>query len=155
MKKEMLLPYGFKKIGWAILIPTLLLGILMLIDGFNGFPSFLLPGNADTPVYRLLDSAAMAYAMNNIALIGICVGGILVVCSRERIEDEMISRIRLNALLTALYVNYALLILAALCVYGEHFLNIMVYNLFTMLLIFLAVFRWQLWRLRKEAGDEE
>lgn len=155
MKKEMLLPYGFKKIGWAILIPTLLLGILMLIDGFNGLPSFLLSDNADTPVYRFLDSAAMACALNNIALIGICVGGILVACSRERIEDEMISRIRLNALLTALYVNYALLILAALCVYGEHFLNIMVYNLFTMLLIFLAVFRWQLWRLKKEAGDEE
>lgn len=155
MKKEMLLPYGFKKIGWAILIPTLLLGILMLIDGFNGFPSFLLSDNADTPVYRFLDSPAMVCALNNIALIGICVGGILVACSRERIEDEMISRIRLNALLTALYVNYALLILAALCVYDEHFLNIMVYNLFTMLLIFLAVFRFRLWRLKKEAGDEE
>lgn len=153
MKTNLLLPYGFKKIGWAILIPTLALGILMLIDGFDGFPSFLHAG--DTPASGFLNSATMTYTLNNVALIGICIGGIMVACSRERIEDELISRIRLNSLLVALYVNYALLIAAALLVYDIQFLNIMVYNLFTMLLIFLAVFRWKLCRLRKEAGNEE
>ena len=119
MTKELLLPHSFKKIGWVILIPTLLLGVLMLIDGFNG----------------------------NV--------GIFVACSRERIEDEMISRIRLNALLTALYVNYALLIATALCTYDLSFLYVMIYNLLTMLLIFLAVFRWKLWRLKHAVADEE
>ena len=42
MTKELLLPHSFKKIGWVILIPTLLLGVLMLIDGFNGYPTYLL-----------------------------------------------------------------------------------------------------------------
>ena len=43
MTKELLLPHSFKKIGWVILIPTLLLGVLMLIDGFNGYPTYLMP----------------------------------------------------------------------------------------------------------------
>lgn len=154
MKKDLLLPYGLKKIGWIVLIPTLLLGILMLIDNFNGYPTYLLPAEG-TACYETLSSGTLGRALNNIALVGICIGGILVACSRERIEDEMISHIRLNALLTALYINYALLIAAALCTYDVKFFYIMIYNLLTMLLIFLAVFRWKLWRLKRSAADEE
>lgn len=154
MTKELLLPHSFKKIGWVILIPTLLLGVLMLIDGFNGYPTYLMPAKG-TACYETLCSATTGRALNNIALVGICIGGIFVACSRERIEDEMISRIRLNALLTALYVNYALLIATALCTYDLSFLYVMIYNLLTMLLIFLAVFRWKLWRLKHAVADEE
>lgn len=154
MQKDLLLPYGLKKIGWIILIPTLLLGILMLIDDFDGFPTFLLPAKGSA-CYGILVSDTMGRVLNNIALVGICIGGILVACSRERIEDEMISRIRLNALLTALYINYALLVAAALCTYDTKFLYIMIYNLLTMLLIFLAVFRWKLWRLKRAVENEE
>ena len=127
MTKELLLPHSFKKIGWVILIPTLLLGALMLIDGFNGYPTYLMPAQG-TACYETLCSATTGRALNNIALVGICIGGIFVACSRERIEDEMISRIRLNALLTALYVNYALLIATALCTYDLSFLYVMIYN---------------------------
>ena len=144
MTKELLLPHSFKKIGWVILIPTLLLGVLMLIDGFNGYPTYLMPAQG-TACYETLCSATTGRALNNIALVGICIGGIFVACSR----------IRLNALLTALYVNYALLIATALCTYDLSFLYVMIYNLLTMLLIFLAVFRWKLWRLKHAVADEE
>ena len=107
MTKELLLPHSFKKIGWVILIPTLLLGVLMLIDGFNGYPTYLMPAQG-TACYETLCSTTTGRALNNIALVGICIGGIFVACSRERIEDEMISRIRLNALLTALYRHGAM-----------------------------------------------
>lgn len=40
-------------------------------------------------------------------IIGIIAGSILVTCSRERVEDEMNGRIRLNALLLSLYANFA------------------------------------------------
>ena len=140
MTKELLLPHSFKKIGWVILIPTLLLGVLMLIDGFNGYPTYLMPAQG-TACYETLCSATTGRALNNIALVGICIGGIFVACSRERIEDEMISRIRLNA--------------TALCTYDLSFLYVMIYNLLTMLLIFLAVFRWKLWRLKHAVADEE
>ena len=56
MTKELLLPHSFKKIGWVILIPTLLLGVLMLIDGFNGYPTYLMPAEG-TACYETLCSA--------------------------------------------------------------------------------------------------
>ena len=93
--------------------------------------------------------------MNNIAIIGIAIGGILATCSKEKIEDEMISHIRLNSLLVALYINYAVLIVASLLVYDLDFLQVMIYQMFTILLVFMVVFRYQVWRLQKGAGDEK
>ena len=74
MKTTLLLPNGFKKIGWVILIPTLLLGVLMLIDGFNGYPTYLMPAQG-TDCYDTLCSTTTGRALNNIALVGLCNGG--------------------------------------------------------------------------------
>ena len=93
--------------------------------------------------------------MNNIAIIGIAIGGILATCSREKVEDEMISHIRLNALLIALYVNYAILIVCSLLVYDFDFVQVMIYQMFTILLVFMFIFRYKVWRLQKGVGDEE
>ena len=50
MLKSFLLPYGFKKIGWAIFVPTLLLGIVLLTTGFDADSLFglFLPAPAPT-----------------------------------------------------------------------------------------------------------
>ena len=96
-----------------------------------------------------------SYTMNNIAIIGIAIGGILATCSREKVEDEMISHIRLNALLIALYVNYAILIVCSLLVYDFDFVQVMIYQMFTILLVFMFIFRSPVGRLQKGAGDEE
>jgi Ca2+-dependent lipid-binding protein len=83
------------------------------------------------------------------------VGGILATCSKEKIEDEMISHIRLNSLLVSLYINYAVLIVASLLVYDLDFLQVMIYQMFTILLVFMVVFRYQVWRAKRGADDEE
>ncbi len=137
-----------QRIGWVLLGPSALLGIVLMLDDFN--LEWLC-----TAVSRRLPDFPIMETLNNIALIGTLVSLLFIVCSRERVEDEMIGRMRLNALLAALYVNTAFIIAAALTTYGLKFLNIMVYNLFTMPVIFLVIYRWQLWRARKEAVDEE
>lgn len=162
MKKDWLLPYGCKKIGWAILVPTLLLCAGLLV-GYYGFDAAY--DESAEFIFRWLglpvrDSdgewlSNAAHWINNICIWGVVAGCLLVGCSRERTEDEMIARIRLNALLVALWINYGVLLAAALLFYEERFFNVMTYNLFTMLVIFVAVFRFRLWRLRKEAKDEE
>ena len=131
----MLLPGGFKKVGWWILIPALILGVFLMFDGFNGH---LLP-----------------YIMNDIAIIGILLGTIFITCSRRKFEDEMIGQIRLNALLIALYIHIGIAVLCALFCYDGNYFDAMVWNMFTLPLLFLIVFQWQLWRARKEAGDEK
>ncbi len=139
MKNSMLLPYRFKKIGWAIFIPTLLLGIVV---AFQGFDTTGLSQNLET-------------WLNNLLIIGILCGSLFITCSREKIEDEMIARIRLEALLFALYANTAVIVVSALATYGLAFVDVMVYNLFTLPLLFLVILRYRLWRLKKTIRNEE
>ena len=106
-------------------------------------------------IYALATDFEIDYLGNNIVIVGTVVGAILATCSREKIEDEMVRQIRLNSLLVALYVNYAVLVICSLLIYDLDFLYVMMYNMFTMLLIFMVVFRYRMWRLNKEAKDEE
>ena len=103
----------------------------------------------------LLADYTDSYLLNNIAIIGISIGAILSTCSREKVEDEMIQQIRLNSLLIALYINYAILIVCSLTIYDLDFLNVMLYNMFTILLIFMAVYHWKIWRAKKGVEDEQ
>ena len=130
--KTLLFPHSFQKWGWCIFAIGVIFGI-----------------------YAMVADYGTSYLVNNIAIIGTVSGAILVTCSREKIEDEMVRQIRLNSLLVALYVNYAVLIICSLFIYGLDFLYVMMYNMFTILLIFMVVFRYRMWRLNKEVKDEE
>lgn len=156
MKRIFLLPHNFKKVGWAILIPTFVIGFMMFIDGCNGFPGYLMKGlDPAGGLYRVLDSDAMTAILNNIAIIGISVGSLFVVCSREPIEDELITQVRLNSLLVALYLNTAFVVVSALCFYELDYLYVMIGNIFTVLLVFLVVYEVKMWRLKKSLSHEE
>lgn len=106
-------------------------------------------------LFSLPNNHYLEYVLNNIAIVGISIGVILVTCSREEDEDEMIQHLRLNSLLIALYVNYAILICCSLVIYDLAFLDVMLYNMFTILLIFMVVFRWKIWRAKKGADNEQ
>ena len=154
MLKSFLLPYGFRKIGWVILIPTALLGIVLLFSDFDADAVFRFYGQSVRTGSGSFTSNAQHW-LNNIVLIGISIGGIFVACSKERIEDEMIARIRLNSLLTALYVNYAVLIVTALLVYDLAFITVMACMILGVLLLFILILRVALWRFRKSTDHEE
>ena len=93
--------------------------------------------------------------INNHIVLWLWLGTIFVACSREKIEDEMISRIRLNALLMALYIQAVCIIVATFVFNSFDFLNVMIYNLVAYPIIFVGAYRVMLWRIRKEADDEE
>ena len=93
--------------------------------------------------------------LNNHIVLWLWLGTIFVACSREKIEDEMISRIRLNALLMALYIQAVCIIVATFVFNSLDFLNVMIYNLVAYPIIFVGAYRVMLWRIRKEADDEE
>ena len=154
MHNTWLLPHRFQKTGWAILIPFLILGIIITLCGIEPSHIFRWLGLEVRTGPDSFTSNADRW-INNLIIIGMVIGAFLTTCSRERIEDEGIGRIRLNALLAALYANCAAVAAAALVTYGAEFLDIMIYNLFTLPLLFLLIFRWQLRRYAKEAADEE
>ncbi|MBE6220990.1 MAG: hypothetical protein E7127_05070 [Rikenellaceae bacterium] len=129
--KTLLFPHSFQRIGWIIFAISAAIGAYILFTD-----------NTDS------------YLFNNIAIIGTCIGAILATCSREEVEDEMTGQMRLNSLLTALYINYAILIVCSLLIYDLDFLSVMLYNMFTILLIFMVVFRWKIWRVKKATENE-
>lgn len=158
MKNNLLLPHGFQKIGWALLVPSLLLGVYLVFNGLDttdlaSMIERIVRSGRTVNVHKI--GNGIEPWLNNTLIIALLLGSIFVTCSHERVEDEMITHIRLNALLLALYIDIAVIIVAALAVYGLAFIDVMVYNLFTLPLLFAAIYRWQLWRMRKEAGDEE
>ncbi len=144
MQKEWLLPYGFKRVGWVLLTAALVIGVWAAAIGFD-YES----------VSWLKELELRNPLINNYIVIGIWLGVIFVGCSRERIEDEMISRIRLNALLVALYIQAAFIIVATFVTNNLDYLDIMIYNLVTYPLIFVATYRAMWWYARKEGESEE
>jgi hypothetical protein len=74
----------------------------------------------------------------------IIVSGIIHSFSREKTEDELISKLRLDSLIWSLYINYAIMILATLLIFGLAYFHVLVFNLFTIILFFNLRLRYSL-----------
>jgi fatty acid desaturase len=80
---------------------------------------------------------------------------VLVGFSKEKEEDEFIRELRLSSLLWAVLISYALLLLAFLTIYGFAFFSVMVYNMFTVLVIFIIRFHYLLYKNAKGLPNEK
>ena len=135
---SLLLPARFKKIGFMIFIPFAILGTLAMATDFD-FP-FLQVHYAST---KLFDDGNTNWS-EEIILSGLIIGLLLIAFSRQKHEDEFISSLRLESLQWAVLVNYLLLFIANWTVYGFNFLNVMIYNMLTVLIIFIIRFHFVL-----------
>lgn len=86
---------------------------------------------------------------DELAALGVIIGLVLIAFSKEKTEDEMSSLLRLEALQWSVYANYLVLAIAILLVYDMAFFNVMVYNMFTLLIVFIARYRWLIWQNEK------
>ena len=93
--------------------------------------------------------------LNEILGISIIISGLLVAFSKEQNEDEFISRIRLESLVWATFLNYGHVLFALIFFYDFSFLTFMIINMFTILLFFIIRFNWKIWKLQKTAINEE
>lgn len=134
--KKFLFPHVFRRIGWIILVPTLLLGVILLSDILN--------------IYGIMETV-----IADTAIIGIAIGSLFICCSRERIEDEMTSTIRVNSLLTSFYTYIVFLIICTLAVNGIAYLYVMAASLIMLPMIFVIRFRYEMHKYYKMKSDEE
>lgn len=138
MKPKLLLHNRYKLIGLIIFLPSLALGIAIRFFDFT--LSFL-----NTRIDKMVLDSARDYT-DEMALTGIIVGLLLIAFSREKEEDEFINKIRLESLQWAILFNYILLLIATWVVYDFDFIDVMVYNMLTILLIFIIRFHILIWR---------
>jgi len=160
MKLNFLFPNEFKKIGWIILIPSAIIGLVTLI--YNYEPTFL---DFNVPAifidkFSLSDEKQLFGTVSNNILneilgILIIISSLLVAFSKENVEDEYFSKIRLESLVWAVYFNYGILIFSFLLIYDFSFLWVMIFNMFTVLLFFIIRFNWQISKLKISAYHEE
>ena len=156
--KNLLLPNKYKKIGWFVLLPTTIIGIALLCTGIDSI-------QLDGWVFAVFDgelfgkSRSFCFIHTNVidTVVGILfiVGALLVGFSKEKNEDEFIASLRQTSLLWALLVNYGLLLFCFAFIYGTAFLSVMLYNIFTILIIFIVRFNYVLHRNFKSMPIEK
>jgi hypothetical protein len=158
MKTNYLFPNRFKKIGWLLFIPGILLGIVYLIYQ-SDISLFDIKVFAIAEKVIFNDADFFTISENNvldeISSILLIIGALLIAFSKEKTEDEFISKIRLESLVWATYINYAILILAIIFVYDMTFFWVLVFNMFTLLVFFLIRFNWALYKSKNQIGNEE
>ncbi|WP_421825775.1 hypothetical protein [Larkinella sp.] len=155
MKTHWLFPNRYRLMGWLLLIPSTILGLLVLYAEFRfGFLDIILkaPEENETGFYTIIwwlsgggdflsGSESSMNLTDELAALGVIIGLLLIAFSKEKVEDEMISQLRLESLQWAVYVNYLILGVLILLVHGGLFFSVMIYNLFTVLIVFIIRFR--------------
>ena len=97
--KRFLLPHAFQKAGWWLLLTSLVAGAAALVlDTISG----PLPDGAVTA------DAAKAQPLTRVILAAVYLSFLLIACSREKVEDEMVSSMRLRAIASVACVLFTI-----------------------------------------------
>ena len=143
MESSLLLPYRYKFIGVALLIPSLALGIPVRFWDFQL--------ESLTIVFRKKAGGVFDDKINftdEIALTGIILGLLFIAFAREKKEDEFINRTRLESWKWAVLINYILLLIATWAVHGFAFIDVMMYNMLTIPIIFIVRFHYVMYKTK-------
>ena len=76
----------------------------------------------------------------------IIISGLINSFCKEKIEDELISKIRLESLTISLFVSYGLVMLSTFLIYNLSYMYVLVFNLFIILILFNLIFRYRLYK---------
>ncbi|MBQ2368327.1 MAG: hypothetical protein II296_08430 [Bacteroidaceae bacterium] len=128
MKNLWLLPAWCRKAGWALFIPCAILGLyLMFVEYY-------------TPLEFEFYPALKA----NIAIIGTLIGLYMVAFSKEKIEDEFINSLRMDAMIKAIILNCVIIVLASLIIYGGWYMYTLSITQYFVLLAYIIIFRYNI-----------
>lgn len=159
METRFLLPNKFKLIGWIILIPSSILGIVKLIN--MDFALKSLDMKMFTICSDLMNAQPFKFSLDDVNLTGNIIGilfilsAVMVAFSREKTEDEFISKTRLESFLWATYINYAILLFLFIFFHGSCLLYVMLFNVFTTIILFIVRFNYVLFRSSKLMQNEK
>jgi len=141
MKTKFLFPHKYKTIGWILLLPSLVLGIMVTHMEFEfGFLEITWRENPG-----FFESGTQNFT-NELAGISVLLSLIFIGFSKMKTEDEYTIQVRLDSLLWSIYMHYAVVLIAFLTIYEGAFFTFMVYNIYTLLIIYIARFHFYFYR---------
>ena len=159
MLKQILLPNYFKLIGWILLVPSAIFGFFLMLSDLEStlkINSKVFALYNDEIIGSQRHTGIISTDITN-TLVGVffILGAMMVGFSKEKKEDEYVANLRLSSLMWAVWVNYVLLLLSFIFIYGMGFFHVMIYNMFTVLIIFIGRFNIKLFINRMIPADEK
>jgi len=159
MKTHFLFSNSVKKIGWLLFVPSTALTILFSIVGTNidsylNVTTFALYQEAigqEPGFFTMIENSIS----DEILTFGMIIGGIFVGFSKLKNEDEYISKIRYESLVWATYLNYGLILFFTAFIFGMPYLNVLFYNMFTLILFFIIRFHYKIYQLNRASANDE
>jgi DNA-binding XRE family transcriptional regulator len=138
MKLKFLFPYWTRYLGCALVLAHIPIVAARRVYDSNH------PYTPNTP-----DGGPFAnhHLFFLVTLLLMVIGLFLVAFSKEKIEDEQISQLRLDSLQWAVYLNYFILIISLVFVDPSDIKHILELNLWVPLVFFILRFRWVIFRL--------
>lgn len=156
MKTNYLFPEIFRKIGYFLFVPFFISGLYCLFgDGTDKLPFHVFAllydkgGFGHTEFCGWIENGLL----DEISIIGLTISLLFIAFSKEKEEDECIVHIRMQSIVWAIIVNYAILILATAFIYDTIYLSFTFINLFTVLFLFILKYNWELYKFRRTNND--
>ncbi|MBW1296116.1 hypothetical protein [Aquimarina litoralis] len=146
-----LLSNKFKRPGWILFTLGVIAGIYLQAQGFESdkmrinvislfhYDSFEKDKNG---IVKIIENDVL----DELIVVFIVIGGLLISFSKEKIEDEFIAKTRLDSLAWAIIVNYILLLLLTIFIYDMKFFHVLIYSMFTPLFIFIIRFHYVIYK---------
>ena len=124
-----MLQYKYKALGLLLAIPSLVIGYLVYFQ------------NLELAVLKVAENQNLT---DEVALTWVITSLFLIALSKEKKEDEYINALRLDSWIWAVKINFGLLLVATWSFYDEAFFDVLVYNTFSIPVLFLLKFNWTL-----------
>ena len=157
MKTNYLLPHRYKLFGWILFLLGIVGGLYVFITGYeqdvlsthvlsiyNGDSLF----GKETGFLKIIENDIL----DELVALALIIGGLFVVFSKEKVEDEFIYKLRKDSLVWALIFNYSVLVIAILFVYDYVFFDVLVFNMFTPLIFFIL--RFNFLKIKSQSHEE-
>ncbi len=142
MKDKLLIAHSWKTLGWVLAVPAFVGGIIFMVLDCPESLTVAIPDWLARFMWveRFMQNGPTSRIslMDELISLSLLAGLLLLAFSKEKIEDEWIQKVRLESFQWAFLVNSLLLAAFTIFTHGLPFLSVMVYNMFTPLLIFVG-----------------
>jgi len=144
MKPTFLFPHWCRYLGWGLVIAHVPLTMIGKAAGMVNIMDWSPSGEP------LFSGQHLYFIFTTLLMVS---GLFLVAFAKERIEDEQLWQLRLNALRWSIFVNYILLIVSLL--FLDDIRHILELDLIIPLFFFIIRFQWSIFRLNRSIQAED
>ncbi len=133
-----MIPYRYKTAGAVMTAAGFIMAILYFTADFR----FELPVFAVFSSYaetRFLTTFSTNFA-DELILLTLLAGLLLMVFSREKAEDESFRELRFRAAVHAVLINSGILVFSLLFIYGGGFAGVLIANMYTPFVLYIFIF---------------